>query len=163
MISLIFAIDKNNLIGKDNDLPWYYPEDLKYFKNVTLNKKVIMGERTFASIVNRINKPLPNRISIVATLSKEFSYDNVIVIHDLISYLKEIKDSDEEYFVIGGKTIYELSLPYADKLYITHINKEYEGNVYFPIIDYQSYDKISSNISGDLDFCVYQKKKVNNK
>lgn len=157
MISLIFAMDINNLIGKDNDLPWHYSEDLKYFKAVTSGKKVVMGENTFFSIVNRIGKPLPNRENYVATLTNDFNYPNVNVINDLISFLKTIKDVSEEYFIIGGKTIYELSLPYADRLYITHINKEYEGNVYFPKINYSEYKKIKSNKIDELDFCVYER------
>lgn len=157
MISLIFAMDINNLIGKDNDLPWHYSEDLKYFKTVTSGKKVVMGENTFFSIVNRIGKPLPNRENYVATLTNDFNYPNVNVINDLISFLETIKDVSEEYFIIGGKRIYELSLPYADRLYITHINKEYEGNVYFPKINYSEYKKIKSNKIDELDFCVYER------
>ena len=107
MISLIFAMDINNLIGKDNDLPWHYSEDLKYFKNVTTGKKVIMGENTFYSIYNRIGKPLPNRENYVATLSEDFKYPGVNVVNDLISFLETIKKDNEEYFVIGGKKIYE--------------------------------------------------------
>lgn len=157
MISLIFAIDKNNLIGKGNELPWYYSEDLKYFKEKTMKKKVIMGDNTFYSIVNRIGKPLPNRTSVVATLDDSFYYEGVEVTNDIKGYLMSI-DKDEEVFVIGGKMIYALSLPYANRLYITHINKEYEGDVYFPKIDYESYNKINSIVSGDLEFAIYERK-----
>lgn len=157
MISLIFAIDKNNLIGKGNDLPWHYPQDLKYFKEKTLNKKVLMGENTFYSIFSRINKPLPKRENIVATLNKDFHYDGVKVVYDLIDYLKNNNDL-EEIFIIGGKTIYSIALPYADRLYITHINKEYDGDVYFPKIDYDKYNKIFSKIDGELEFAIYERK-----
>lgn len=158
MISLIFAIDKNNLIGKDNDLPWHYSDDLKYFKEITTNKKVVMGENTFYSIYNRLGKPLPNRENIVATLSNDFNYQNVKVVNDLITFLKEIKDCKEEYFIIGGKTIYELSMPYADKLYITHINKAYDGNVYFSKINYDEFVKINSTFKDELEFAVYKRR-----
>ena len=161
MISLIVAIGKNNLIGKDNNLPWYYPEDLKYFKKVTANHPVIMGENTFYSIVDRLSHPLKNRRNIVATLNKDFSYKqegyDVEVVYDFIKWMQEHKDDSEEYFVIGGKQIYALSLNYVDKMYITHVNKEYEGNVFFPHIDYDKFNKISSTISGDLDFSVYER------
>ena len=156
MISLIFAIDENNLIGKGNDLPWHYPEDLKYFKDVTFGKTVLMGENTFYSIYNRIGKPLPKRNNIVATLNKDLKIDGVTVIYDLISFLKE--DRDEEIFIIGGKQIYQLCLPYADKLYITHINREYEGYVYFPKINYDEYNVVKSIDSGELTFNVYERK-----
>lgn len=156
MISLIFAMDVNNLIGKDNDLPWYYPEDLKYFKKVTKGKPVLMGDNTFWSIHSRLGKPLPNRKNIVATLDKEFKYEGVEVTHDLFDYFAT---TNEDIFVIGGLSIYKLSLPYADKLYITHINKSHEGNVYFPKINYEDYVKIQSDMCGDLEFAVYERKK----
>lgn len=156
MISLIFAIDENNLIGKGNDLPWHYPEDLKYFKDVTSGKTVLMGENTFYSIYNRIGKPLPKRNNIVATLNKDLKIDGVTVIYDLISFLKE--DRDEEIFIIGGKQIYQLCLPYADKLYITHIHRAYEGDVYFPKINYDEYNVVKSIDSGELTFNVYERK-----
>ena len=85
MINLIVAIGQNNLIGKDNDLPWHYPEDLKYFRSVTSKHTVLMGEATFYSIYDRIGKPLPNRTNIVATLDKNFKRDDVVITNDLIS------------------------------------------------------------------------------
>ncbi len=161
MINLIVAIGKNNLIGKDNNLPWYYPEDLKYFKAVTKGHPVIMGENTFYSIVNRLSHPLAGRVNIVATLNKDFSYQKegyeVEVVYDFIEWMKAHMDDETEYFVIGGKQIYALSLDYVNKMYITHVNKEYEGNVFFPKINYDKFNKISSTISGDLDFAVYER------
>lgn len=158
MISLIVAIGVDNIIGKDNDLPWYYPEDLKYFKKVTKGKPVIMGENTFFSIEGRLGHPLPNRRNIVATLNKDFSYEGVEVVHDFIAFLKENLDTEEEIFVIGGKQIYALCLDYVQKMYITHVNKYHEGNVYFPTIDYSKFEKVSSEIVGDLDFAVYERR-----
>lgn len=155
MINLIVAIGQNNLIGKDNDLPWHYKEDLKYFKETTMNKTVLMGQKTFESIVSRNGKLLPNRKMIVATLDKSFHYDGVEIVNDLIEYLKNTK---EDIFIIGGSQIYKLSLPFVDRLYITHINKEYEGNVYFPPIEWDKYNKVSQRDSGDLSFCVYERK-----
>lgn len=159
MISLIVAIGVNNLIGNGNDLPWYYPNDLKYFKKQTKDHTVIMGENTFYSIVNRLGHPLPNRLNIVATLTEDFSYPGVMVVHDFISFLKEHKGraDEDEMFVIGGKQIYALSLDYVDKMYITHVNKEYVGNVYFPKIDYSKFKKIQSIIDGDLEFAIYER------
>lgn len=158
MISLIWAMDKNNLIGIDNDLPWHYSEDLKYFKEKTTGKKVIMGENTFYSIFNRIGKPLPNRINVVATLDTSFKRNDVEVTYDLIKFLKDNQETEEEIFVIGGKQIYALSLPYAKRLYITHINKEHQGNVFFPQIDYSKYNIISKKTVDVLDFVIYERK-----
>lgn len=157
MINLIVAIGKNNLIGKDNTLPWHYKEDLQYFKQTTMNKTVVMGENTFYSIVNRNNKLLPNRKMVVATFNKNFHYDGVEVVNDLELYLKQ---TTEDVYIIGGSQVYKASLPLVDRLYITHINKEYEGNVYFPEIDYSLFNKISQKDSGDLSFCVYERKQV---
>ncbi|MDY0010513.1 MAG: dihydrofolate reductase [Candidatus Izemoplasmatales bacterium] len=153
MISMIFAIDPTGLIGKNNDLPWNYPEDLQYFKYVTLNKTVLMGVTTFESIVTRLNKPLPNRKSIVASLN-DFSYPGVEVISDLIGFLK--KPHEEEIFVIGGKTIYELAFPYADRLYITHIKKVYEGDTYLDL-DLSDFKLIKSDDNEELTFAVYER------
>ena len=153
MISLIFATDPNHLIGKDNDLPWHYAEDLKYFKSKTLHQTVLMGLQTFHSILSMNGKPLPNRKIIVASLEK-FSYPFVEVIDDLFSYLRA--PHEEEVFVIGGKTIYELSLPYADRLYITHIKKEHKGNVYLDF-DLSKFKLISEDIRKELSFCIYER------
>jgi dihydrofolate reductase len=150
---MIFAIDPTGLIGKNNDLPWDYPEDLQYFKYITLGKTVLMGVTTFESIVSRLKKPLPNRKSIVASLT-DFSYPGVEVISDLESFLE--KDHKEEIFVIGGKTIYEIALPYADRLYITHIKKVYEGDTYLDI-DLSNFKLIKSDDNEELNFAVYER------
>lgn len=155
MVNLIVAIGVNNLIGKGNDLPWHYKEDLQYFKEKTLNKTVVMGEVTFYSIFNRNKKLLPNRKMVVATFNKDFHHEGVEVTHDLEKYLKE---TTEDVFIIGGSQIYKASLPLVDRLYITHVNKEYEGDIYFPVIDYSLFNKISQRDSGDLSFCVYERK-----
>ncbi|XMB72471.1 dihydrofolate reductase [Mycoplasmatota bacterium WC30] len=154
MISIIFATDPNHLIGSDNKLPWHYSDDLKYFKEKTINKTVLMGLNTFHSIISILGKPLPKRKIVVASL-EEFSYPNVLVVSDLISYLKE--KHDEEIFVIGGKTIYELAFPYADRLYITHIKKVHEGNVYLDF-DLNNYNLVSSRETDELVFAVYERK-----
>ena len=150
---MIFAMDPTGLIGKNNDLPWDYPEDLQYFKYITLNKTVLMGVTTFESIVQRLNKPLPNRKSIVASLDN-FSYPGVEVINDLIGFLK--KPHNEEIFVIGGKTIYEIAFPYADKLYITHIKKVYDGDTYLDF-DLSNFKLVKSDDNEELTFAVYER------
>lgn len=155
MISLIWATDKNNLIGKNNDLPWHYKEDLQYFKKTTLNKTVVMGVNTFNSIIDLNKKPLPNRKNIVCSLTDfKTEFENVLVINDLIKYLKE--EHNEEIFIIGGKTIFEIAFPYADRLYITHINKTHEGNVYFNynLNNFKLIKEVKKDI---LNFCIYER------
>ncbi len=155
MINLIVAIANNGVIGKGNQLPWHYKEDMEYFKHITWGKKVIMGEATFLSILGYLNKPLPGRTSIIATLS-DYQYPGVEVTNDILSYLKEFPKEDD-LFIIGGKIIYDITLDHADRLYITHIAKNYEGDVYFKPIDYSKYTLISEKKSGDLRFCIYER------
>ena len=155
MVNLIVAIGKNNLIDKGNKLPWHYKEDMLYFKNTTMNKKVIMGELTFKSIISYINKPLPGRTSVIATLT-DYAYPGIEVTNDIIKYLNEFP-KEEEIFIIGGKVIYDLTLDLADRLYITHVNKEYSGDVYFKEIDYSKYNLLSSKVNGDLTFSIYER------
>lgn len=157
MISLIWAMDKNHLIGKGNELPWHYSEDLKYFKKTTLNKSVLMGDKTFESILFYLKKPFPNRKNIVASL-EDFSYPGVESVRDLKKYLSEY--DEEELFVAGGKTIYNLALPFADRLYVTIINKSHDGDVYFPKVNFDEFNLLSKRIgeNEDLIFYVYERK-----
>ena len=132
MLSIIVAVAKNNVIGKDNKLIWHLPEDLKRFKRITSGKNIIMGRKTFESL----GRILPNRKHIILCNDMEMNIDDdrVVVLED-ISMLKDYIDSDEETFVIGGATIYKLLMPMCNKLYITHIDEEFDGDVYFPEID----------------------------
>lgn len=154
MINIVVAIGNNNVIGLDNKLPWYYPEDLQYFKKVTTGKTVVMGRKTFMSIIERNGKILPNRKNVVITSDKNFKYHGVEVVNDVPEYLKNIED----IYIIGGSQIYDLFLPHADRLYITHVKKDYQGNTFFPKIDYSQYELIKQDDQGDLSFCVYQRK-----
>lgn len=118
MISIIVAIGKNRAIGRKNQLLWDIPEDMAHFKKITTGHTVIMGEKTFASI----GRPLPNRRNIVVTLDKNFQAEGVEIRYSLEEVLSEYKNKPEEVFVIGGGQIYNLSLPLADKLYLTIVD-----------------------------------------
>lgn len=131
MLSIIVAIANNNVIGKDNKLIWHLPEDLKRFKEITTGKTIIMGKNTFISL----GRVLPNRKHIVLTQDKNDKSDNEQV--EMAYGIDEIKkyiEDNEEHFVIGGATIYRLLMPYASKMYITKINQDFQGDVYFPEI-----------------------------
>ncbi len=132
MLSIIVAVAKNNVIGKDNKLIWHLPEDLKRFKRLTTGHTIIMGRKTFESL----GRVLPNRKHVVLCNDAELSIEdeNVEVLDD-ISKLDKYETSEDENFIIGGASIYKLLLPKANKLYITKINQEFEGDVYFPDID----------------------------
>lgn len=127
MINMIVATSKNNQIGVNNTLPWHISEDLKYFRNTTSGKTVLMGRKTFESI----GRALPNRRNIVLTRDTEFSYKGVETVHSLDEALK-LCEQDGDVFIIGGGEIYAAFLPYADYLYITLVDKVIEGDTSFP-------------------------------
>lgn len=154
MISLITAFDEKGLIGKDFGLPWDIPEDLKYFKKTTLGKTVIMGLTTYQSM----GRLLPKRENVIATLDNTV-VEGATMVYDLEAYLKTITE-EKEVFIIGGAMIYKIAENYADRLYVTHIAGEYEGNVYFPEYDWDKFEQTSKVVSNNLTFAVYDKKKV---
>ena len=152
MIYEIFAIDRNNVFGKQNQLAWHYKEDLQYFKEKTLNKTCIMGEETFKSIVERNGKPLPNRRSVIATLS-DYQYEGVEKTNDIIGWLKEHKDKEDVY-VIGGKSIINITYKMADVLYITYIDADHDGDVYLEL-DLTNFELVEETKKGVLHFRKY--------
>ena len=158
MICLIWAMTKDNLIGKGNDLPWHYKEDLQYFKKTTMNKDVLMGYNTYLSIFNRLGHSLPNRNNFVLCNDLEIMDNSITQVNDLDEFIKQYQNTDKELFIIGGAPVYRQTLPVADKLYITLINKEYLGDVYFPEIDLSNYKVINTVDLEELSFIVYEKR-----
>lgn len=134
MIILIAACSRNWVIGKDNQLIWHLPEDLKRFKQITSNKTVLMGRKTYESI----GKPLPNRTNLIVTSDKNFKADGCIIYNDLIQALRH----DSDIIVIGGSQIYQQSIKIADKIELTMIDQYFEGDSYFPEID-QNWIKVN--------------------
>ena len=130
IISLIAAVGKNNVIGADNKLPWKLSADLKRFRQITSGKPVIMGRKTFESI----GRPLPNRINIIITRDKNYKADSCIVVHSAEEALNAAKEN-EEIMVIGGEQIFKEFLPKAGRMYLTIIDKKFEGDAYFPEYD----------------------------
>lgn len=126
-ISLIAAVGKNGVIGKNNSLPWNLPADMKHFRELTLGKVVIMGRKTFESIGN----PLPKRINIVLTKKKDYNAEGCNVFNSVNEALAEAK-SHGEIMIIGGAEIYTLFLPLVNKMYLTLIDAEIDGDSYFP-------------------------------
>lgn len=136
MISIIVAIGKNRAIGRNNQLLWNIPEDMKHFQEKTLGHTVIMGDRTY----NSIGRPLPNRKNIVVSLDPNFKAEGAEVSNSLEEVLNKAKKSPEEVFVIGGGIIYKLALPYADKLYLTIVDDAPEdADTFFP--DYSEFNR----------------------
>ena len=132
MLSIIVAKAKNNIIGKDNKLLWNLPADLKRFKRLTTGHTIIMGRKTFESL----GRVLPNRKHIIFSQNRDLKYDdeNVEVVHSMLE-IKEYIDNDEENFVIGGAMIYNLLMPHVTKMYVTQVNKDFEGDAFFPKIN----------------------------
>ncbi len=153
MISVIVATDKNMLIGRGNELPWHFKEDLQYFKKMTVGKFVVMGEKTFYSV----GKPLPGRKIVVLSKNKELKLDGVCVANSIKEALQKCSG---EVMIAGGLSIYDQFMPVADRLYLTTIDKEFEGDVYFPDIDYTQWSVVKEEKGENslLTFTVWERK-----
>lgn len=130
MISIIAAVSENGVIGVDNKLPWYIPDDLKRFKNLTKDNVVIMGRKTYESI----GKPLPDRINIVVSRNKNLSIPGCIVVNSFEQAIKKA-NKNKDVFIIGGGEIYNKGINYAQKIYLTKVHQEVKGDTTFPKID----------------------------
>ena len=140
MITIIAAIGKNNELGKDNDLIWHLPADLKRFKKVTTGHTIIMGRNTFESI----GKPLPNRRSVIITRNKEYQQAGCTIVHSLEDAIQLVKE-EERAFIIGGAQIYKEAMEkeIVDQLDITLVHQNFEADVYFPEIDTKKWQSMS--------------------
>jgi len=159
ILSMIVATAADNVIGKDNDMPWHLPADLAYFKKVTLGKPVIMGRKTYESI----GRPLPGRRNIVISRDENYQKEGIDTVTSVEQALALVQDV-EEIMVIGGGAIYKHCLPAATRLYITHIKASIDGDTRFPDYDDGSWQKVSSEVRDsdeknvyELDFCVYER------
>lgn len=140
IISTIVAVAKNNVIGKDNDIPWYLPADLKYFKKQTLNHHILMGRKCFESI----GRALPKRTNIILTRNPFFLADKCLVAHTIEEAIDMASANDEEeLFIIGGGQIYEMTEHLWDRVYITEVDLYVEGDVYFPELDQDRWKLVS--------------------
>ena len=165
-LSLAWAMAQNRVIGRNNSLPWHLPEDLKYFKRITMGKPVIMGRKTYESI----GKPLPGRANIVITRNPNVSIEGVRVVNSLnqaMTLCESIAEIDgiAEAMVIGGAEIYALAMPLADRLYLTEVHAEVEGDATFPEFDRSLWDEVaradfeaSESNPYDYSFLVLDKK-----
>ncbi len=158
-ISLIAAVSKNMVIGKDNKMPWHLTEDLQYFKKMTLGKPIIMGRKNHQSI----GQTLPKRHNIILTRSTNYFAEGCTVVYSLEDALDAASTDADEIMIIGGGDIYKLFLPMADKLYITEIDKVIEGDVYFPEFDRDEWQQTSktpgvSENGINYHFVTYEKR-----
>jgi dihydrofolate reductase len=155
-LSLIVARANNGVIGKDNQLPWRLPADLKYFKAVTMGKPIVMGRKTFESI----GRPLPGRQNIVVTRNPDFISAGITVVHSVEAAIAAANEA-AEIMLIGGTELYTLSLALADRIYLTAIHQDFDGDAHFPALDSQ-WQQVSrdDHVSDDglaYSFCVFEK------
>jgi len=153
MISIIAALAKNGVIGKDNQLPWGIKKDMKRFKKLTLKKPVIMGRKTYKSI----GKPLPDRINIILTRKKNLEIPGCKTFNSIKKVLEFTKEF-EETFVIGGDSIYKQFLPLTKKMYLTIIDKEFGGDTYFPDYNNEKWKKVEEENFDNFKFITLEKK-----
>jgi dihydrofolate reductase len=156
-IALIVAVSQNHVIGRDNQLPWHLPEDLKYFKSVTMGKPILMGRKTFDSI----GRPLPGRTNIVITRDSEWTAQGVEAVTDIQAALAVGERACQaaaidEIMVIGGAQIYQKFLPYADRLYLTKVEAKVEGDAFFPKIDSAHWQQVAEKMPETMDTHPYR-------
>lgn len=156
-LTMIAAVAKNGVIGRDNTLIWHLSDDLKRFKTITMGKIIIMGRKTFESLP----KVLPGRTHYVLTRSPSYAApEGVVVCHSAEELLAGLPAGD--HFVIGGAAVYAMLLPYADRLMLTEIGRDYEGDAYFPDFDRALWQVASREASGDTEiphqFVTYERK-----
>lgn len=142
MLAAIWAQDKNGMIGRDGQLPWRLPNDLKYFKKMTVGNILVMGRKTFEGMGAR---PLPDRETIVLTRDHSYTAENVQVVHSIEEVLDIANQQTKPVFIAGGSKIYQLFLPYCDYLYRTIIDEVFAGDTYMSDVDWSHWKLIEKN------------------
>lgn len=148
------AVAKNNVIGKSNDLPWYLPEDLKRFKEITTGHVAVMGRKTYESIIARLGKPLPNRKNVVITSNTEYEVPEGVEKFSSVEEAVTVH-KDETVFLIGGQRIFEEGINLAQTIYMTELHKDYDGDVFFPEFDKTQWNKVVEESHPEFDFVTY--------
>ena len=136
-VSIVAAVARNGVIGAGGELPWHLPDELRLFKATTMGHVLVMGRRTYESV----GRPLPGRTTVVVTRSPDWSpdADEVLVVHGIDEALGRARAIDDEVFVVGGGELYEAALPHADRLLLTFVDQEPEGDTRFPDVDWDAW------------------------
>lgn len=166
-VSLIVAASENNVIGRNNDLPWSLPDDLKFFREKTKGAPVIMGRRNFESIISRNGKALPGRTNIVITRKAGWSHEGCVTVRSIEEAIERARaETGEEIFIVGGGEIYRLALPIADRIYLTRVHADIQGDVFFPEITSEEWEEVSRQDHGKdeqhpypFTFLTYERRK----
>ena len=150
-LSVIAAIASNGVIGRDNSLPWHIPEDLRHFKALTMGHHLIMGRKTYESL----GRLLPGRTTVIVSHNQDYRVPGAIVTSSLLQAV-EACGGDEEVFIVGGAQLYREALPLADKLYLTLVDAEFSGDVFFPPYDqaqWQETSRVPGKTADGLGYC----------
>jgi dihydrofolate reductase len=140
-VSIVVAVAQNNVIGKDNQLLWHLPNDLKFFKQLTSGHHILMGRKTYQSI----GKPLPNRTNMIITADQNFEAPSCLVFTDINKAIEEAMQANEhELFIIGGAQIYKLAMPLVNKIYLTKIDASFDGDTFFPEIKPSEWKQVTN-------------------
>jgi len=156
---IVAAIAENGVIGNGGEMPWHYPEDLRRFRETTMGHPVVMGRRTFESILDRLGEPLPGRTNVVLTTNPSLLPDGVVAAESIGAAIDAAAETGAgTAYVVGGASVYEQFLPRADRLAITEIQAEYEGDTYFPTVDWSEWREIERHETDDLAFVEYERR-----
>ncbi|PSP76446.1 dihydrofolate reductase [Halobacteriales archaeon QS_1_68_20] len=173
-VALVTAVAENDVIGRGGELPWHYPEDLQHFKETTMGHPVVMGRRTFEGIVDRLGEPLPGRTNVVLSSRDLDLPEGAVHANSIPSALDAAREAlsadaaedadgdgpgaDRTVYVVGGASVYEQFLPLADRLVLTEIPLEPEGDTYFPAVDWSQWAAVERDDRGDLSFVTYERR-----
>ncbi len=164
MVTIIVAMGNNNEIGKGNQLLWHLPEDLKHFKKLTTGHPIIMGRKTYESI----GKPLPNRTNIVVSRKNDWFEEGILIVGSIKEAMKFAKKINEDYFIIGGGSIYEQTIDLVDCLQVTHVKASLDADAFFPKINKKIWQKVSEEChekddKNEYDYCFETYERINPK
>lgn len=163
-ISMIAAVSENRVIGKDNDLVWSLPDDMKFFMNKTSGHNIILGRKNYESLPKKY-RPLPNRVNIVMTRNDQYKAEGAVMVKSLTEAIQIAEDNnEEEVFIIGGGEIYKLGLEIADVMYITEIKASFDGDAFFPEYDQEVWKEterihhpVDEKHNYEFDFVTYER------
>jgi len=160
-LALIAAVAANGVIGRDGEMPWHHPEDLRQFRETTTGHPVILGRRTYERIVERLGGPLPERTNVVLSTRSLELPDGAVPANSVPAALAAAGDAlapdRETVYVAGGATVYEATLPLADRLVLTELDAAHEGDTYFPAFDDETWTETARDDRADLAFVTYER------
>lgn len=157
-LALVVAVAENGVIGAEGSIPWHYPADLARFKERTVGNPVIMGRRTYESIVERLGEPLPERTNVVLSRQDLVLPEGAVQAQGIEEALDIAEETGTDVaYVVGGADVYEQFLPRADRLVWTEILESYEGDTRFPAVDWDAWEEVHREDRGDLSFRIYER------